>query len=185
MRTSRAFRLIIRLFLLLLASSMSLVSFLGGYSALLILGNEDNIDLDVDIEGDPLLDPTDFEINIEFEINNQGYFDLEDLNIEMKLYLVYIRLNQTNAEKNTTQYVKIYEDDKSFKTIEAGKKKKNSITIEPADLLQVNFTDIALTADLTKDPVISFEAAEITIKAKYSLGLISFKVVIEDYELEG
>jgi hypothetical protein len=181
MRTSRAFRLIIRLFLLLLASSMSLVSFLGGYSALLILGDEDNIDLDIDFEGE-LLDP-DFEIQIEFEINNLGYFDLEDLNIEMKLYLVYDWVNKTGDGTNVTQYVKIYEDDKSFRTIEAGETKKNSITIELEDLEKVNLTEIVLFSDKFRDPVIEFVAEEIVIKAKYSLGLLSFKVVIEDYEL--
>lgn len=183
MRTSRIIRLIIRFFLLLLASSMSLVSFLGGYSALLILGNEDNINLDIDFEGDPLLDPTNFEIDIEFEINNMGYFDLEDLNIEMRLYLVYDWANKTGDGRNITQEIKIYDDDKSFRTIEAGQKKKYSITIEPDDLLKVNFTEIALYSDKFRDPVIEFKAAEIIIKAKYSLGLLSFKVVIEDYTL--
>ena len=183
MRTSRAFRLIIRFFLLLLASSMSLVSFLGGYSALLILGNEDNINLDIDFEGDPFLDPTNFEIDIEFEIYNMGYFDLEDLNIEIRLNLVYDYVNLTGDGRNITQYVKIYEDDKSFRTIEAGQKKKNSITIEPDDLLKVNFTEIALYSDKTRDPVIEFVAGEIVITAKYSLGLLSFKVKIEDYSL--
>ena len=183
MRTSRAIRLVIRFFLLLLASSMSLVSFLGGYSALLILGNEDNIDLDIDFEGDPFTDPLNFEIDIEFEIYNMGYFDLEDLNIEMKLYLVYDWVNKTGDGTNVTQFVKIYEDDKSFKTIEAGEKKKNSITIDTEDLLKINLTEIAIFADRTKDPVIEFEADEIIIKAKYSLGLISFKVKIEDYKL--
>lgn len=181
MRTSRIIRLIIRFFLLLLASSMSLVSFLGGYSALLILGNEDNIDLDIEFEGE-LLDP-DFEIKIEFEINNLGYFDLEDLNIEMRLYLVYDWANKTGDERNITQEIKIYDDDKSFRTIEAGQKKKYSITIEPDDLLKVNFMEIYNNSDKFRDPWIEFEAAEIIIKAKYSLGLLSFKVVIEDYTL--
>ena len=183
MRTSRLFRLIIRVFLLLLASSMSLVSFLGGYSALLILGDEDNIDLDINFEGDPFLDPNNFEIDIEFEINNLGYFDLEDLEIELRLYLIYGRLNQTNLEKNTTQEIKIYDDEKSFSTIKAGQKKKNSITIEPDDLVKVNFTEINNTFNPFRDPVMEFKAAEIVIRAKYSLGLLSFKVKIEDYDL--
>ena len=183
MRTSRIFRLIIRFFLLLLASSMSLVSFLGGYSAFLILGDEDNIDLDINIEGDPFLDPTNFSIDIEFEIYNMGYFDLEDLNIEMRLNLVYDYVNYTGDGRNVTQYIKIYEDDKSFRTIEAGQKKKKSITIDPDDLLKVNFTEIGLNSDKTRDPVIEFVAGEIVITAKYSLGLISFKVKIEDYSL--
>ena len=181
MRTSRIFRLIIRFFLLLLASSMSLVSFLGGYSALLILGDEDNIDLDIEFDED-ILDP-DFEIKIEFEINNQGYFDLEDLNIELLLYLKYDYVNYTGDGRNVTISVKLYEDDKSFKTIEAGEKKKASITFEPDP--KINFTQIAKNADQTRDPVFEFEAEEIVITAKYSLGLISFKVKIEDYDLGG
>lgn len=183
MRTSRIFRLILRVFLLLLASSMSSVSFLGGYSALLILGDEDNIDLDINFEGDPFLDPNNFEIEIEFEINNLGYFDLEDIELELRLYLIYERLNQTNAEINTTQSIKIYDDEKSFKTIEAGQKKKITITIEPDDLKSVNFIDINNTFNPFRDPIMEFEAAEIVIRAKYSLGLLSFKVKIEDYNL--
>ncbi len=183
MRTSRLFRLIIRSFLLLLASSMSLVSFLGGYSALLILGDEDNIDLDIDIEGDPFNNTEDFEIKIEFEINNLGYFDLEDLKIELKLYMIYDWINKTGDGRNVTTAVKLYDDDKSFKTIKSGTTKKNSIKIGPEDLLGVNFTEIMLNADQTRDPVIEFEADEVKISAKYSLGLISFKVKIEDYDL--
>ena len=183
MRTSRLFRLIIRSFLLLLASSMSLVSFLGGYSALLILSDEDNIDLDIDIEGDPFNNTNDFEIKIEFEINNLGYFDLEDLKIELKLYMIYDWINKTGDGRNVTWAVELYDDDKSFKTIKSGSTKKNSIKIGPEDLLGVNFTEIMLNADQTRDPVIEFEADEVNISAKYSLGLISFKVKIEDYDL--
>ena len=45
MRPERIFRLVVRIFLFVLASSMSLVSFLGGYSAALILTNEENIQI--------------------------------------------------------------------------------------------------------------------------------------------
>ena len=74
MRYSRIVRLILRFFLLILASTMSLVSFLGGYSAFLILSDEDNIDVDFSYEGD-LFDPTDpnFEFKIEVNFNNKGY----------------------------------------------------------------------------------------------------------------
>ncbi len=162
---------------------MSLVSFLGGYSALLILGDEDNIDLDIDFEGDPVLNATDFEINIEFEIYNKGYFDLEDLKIEMRLNIVYDYVNYTGDGRNVTRNIKIYEDEESFSTIEAGHKEKKSITIEPDDLLKFNFTEILPHIDQTRDPPIEFVAGEIVITAKYSLGLISFKVKIEDYSL--
>ena len=128
MRPERIFRLIVRLFLFILASSMSLVSFLGGYSAALILTNEDNIDIDVAYDGNPFDgDPTDFEIDIEFEINNLGYFDLEDLEVEMLLILRYDRVT---AGGNVSTDIKLYEDDKSFATIPAGEKKKFKISID-------------------------------------------------------
>jgi len=79
----------------------------------------------------------------------------------------------------------VFDDEKSFSKIEAGEKKKKSITIEADDLKSINFTEIKLNADKTRDPAIEFEVVEAVIKAKYSLGLISFKVKIEDYDLGG
>lgn len=185
MRSERIFRLIVRMFLFILASSMSLVSFLGGYSAALIFTNEENIQIDVDYEGNPFLNPTDFEIDIEFEINNLGYFDLEDLEIELKLNLVYDWKNKTGNGVNVTTEVNIYEDEKSFATIPAGERKKFKISIDYEDLKYINFTFIALNADLTRDPVFDFIAEELKISAKYSLGLISFEAEIEDMDLGG
>jgi len=182
MRPERIFRLIVRIFLFILASSMSLVSFLGGYSAALILTNEENIQIDVDYEGDPFLNPTDFEIDIEFEINNLGYFDLEDLKIELKLHLKYDRVT---AGGNVSTEIKLYEGEKKFSTVEAGDKRKFKLGIEYDDLETINFTDIAQNADLFRDPVFDFVAAELVISAKYSLGLISFKAEIEDMDLGG
>lgn len=182
MRPERIFRLIVRIFLFILASSMSLVSFLGGYSAALILTNEENIDIDVSYDGNPFIDPNNFEIDIEFEINNLGYFDLEDLEVEMLLYLKYDRVT---VGGNVSTKVKLYEDEKSFATIPAGEKKKFKIGIDYEDIDYINFTDIALNADLTRDPVFDFIAEELEISAKYSLGLISFKAEIEDMDLGG
>jgi len=185
MRPERIFRLCVRIFLFILASSMSLVSFLGGYSAALILTNEANIDIDVDYEGNPFLNPTDFEIDIEFEINNMGYFDLEDLEVELKLTFVYDWKNKTGNGINVSTEVKIYEDEKSFATIPAGERKKFKITIDKDNIEYVNFTEILLNIDPTRDPVFDFIAKELEISAKYSLGLISFKAEIEDMDLGG
>ncbi|MFX1337321.1 MAG: hypothetical protein ACFFDK_01785 [Promethearchaeota archaeon] len=182
MRPERIFRLIVRIFLFVLASSMSFVSFLGGYSAALILTNEKNINIDVGYEGNPFLDPNTFEINVEFEINNLGYFDLEDLKVELILNLVYDRVT---ASGNVSTGVKLYEDKKSFATIPAGESKKFKISIDKDDIEYINFTDIALNADLTRDPVFDFEAKELNISAKYSMGLISFEAHIEDMDLGG
>jgi len=186
MRSERIFRLIVRMFLFILASSMSLVSFLGGYSAALIFTNEENIQIDIDYEGNPFdLDPTDFEIDIEFEINNLGYFDLEDLEIELKLNIVYDWKNKTGNGVNVSTEVNIYEDEKSFATIPAGERKKFKISIDYEDFKYINFTEIYDNADLTRDPVFDFIAEELKISAKYSLGLISFEAEIEDMDLGG
>lgn len=187
MRAERLFRLIIRIFLLILASSMSLVSFLGGYSAAMILTNEENIDIDVDYEGNPFLDYDNFEIEIKFEINNLGYFDLEDLEVELELNLVYDWKNKTGNEVNVTTEVKLYEGEKSFATIPAGERKKFKISIdyEDIELTAIDFYNIKQNADLTRDPIFSFEAEELVISAKYSLGLISFEAHIEDMDLGG
>jgi len=183
MRPERIFRLIVRIFLFILASSMSLVSFLGGYSAALILTNEDNIDIDVDYEGNPFLDITTFEIDIEFEINNLGYFDLEDLKVELELNFVFDWKNKTGNGINVRTEVKIFEGEKSFATIPAGERKKFRVNINFEDLEPVNFSIFDENADKTRDPVFEFEAEELKISAKYSLGLISFEAHIEDMDL--
>ena len=186
MRYSRLVRLIARLFLLILASTMSLVSFLGGYSALLILGDEDNIDLDVDFSTGNLLEdplnfnPDEFKIQVEFEINNQGYFDLEDLRIEMELWIIYHEDPPGGGDSGPVP-IRIYEDHKSFSTIEAGEKEKNKITIDYDDLKVINWTHIAYNIDPDKD--IYFKAYNIDISAKYSLGLIAFKIKIDEMDL--
>jgi len=188
MRTARLIRLIARLFLLILASTMSLVSFLGGYSALLILGDEDNIELDVDFSTGGYLDPAvvdnplEFGINIEFKIYNEGYFDLEDLRIEMELWMIYHEDVDKNGESEPIS-IRIYRGDKSFSTIEAGKEKKNKIKIDIYDLAVINWSHIEANADRNKK--VYFEAYDIEISAKYSLGLIAFRVVIDKMELEG
>jgi len=187
MRYSRLVRLIMRIFLLLLASTMSLVSFLGGYSALLILGDEDNIDLNVNMTGDMFnINDTTFEIELKFEFDNKGYFDLEDLKIELEISMLYDYINYTVLGQNDTLTVKIFEEEKSFKTVENGEKLKGSISIEREDLelSDSQITDIVKNMDRTRSPMTEFVANKLEISGKYSLGLISFKVEIEDYELD-
>ena len=182
MRYSRIARVIMRIFLLILASSMSFISFLGGYSALLILGDEDNIDLDVGFDGDLFAQRANFKINIEFTVYNEGYFDLEDLEIELKLEMIFYNRSWGSVAAFPV-YIIIYDDHKSFDTIQAGTEEKNEITIDLEDLLK-NVPDIdllLLNADPDKD--IAFEAQDIKIKAKYSLGLIAFKIKIDNIDL--
>ena len=166
---------------------MSLVSFLGEYSALLILGDEKNIDLNINMNGSMFdTNDTTFEIEIEFEFNNKGYFDLEDLKIELEIAMRYDYINYTIPGRNDTLEVKIFEGDKSFKTVENGEKLDGSISIvrEDLELTAAQIIDIAKNIDTTRDPMTSFVATNVKVSGKYSLGLISFNVEIEDFELE-
>jgi hypothetical protein len=161
---------------------MSLVSFLGGYSAVLILTNEDNIDIDLDTTGEISATATNFTIEIDIEFHNQGYYDLEDLEIELELNIVYEWFNKTGNNDNVSTSETLFEYDKKLGTTKAGEVLEKEIEIEWEDL-ETNITAIALRLDPFKKPVIEFEAEEIKIKAKYSLGLLKFKVVLEDFDL--
>lgn len=185
MRPERIFRLVVRIFLFILASSMSLVSFLGGYSAAMILTNEKNIDIDVEYEGNPFDPASTFQIDIEFTINNLGYFDLEDLEIELKLDIRFDWVNKTVAGKNDTIDITIFKGEKSFRTTPAGEDKTHKINIKEDDLEVVNFTEIFINADKYRDPIFDFVANELIIRAKYTSGLISFEANIEDFKIGG
>jgi hypothetical protein len=164
---------------------MSLVSFLGGYSAAMILTNEDNIEIDVDYEGDPFDPASTFEIDIKFTINNLGYFDLEDLEIELDLDIKFDWVNKTVPGKNESIVLTLFEGEKSFRTTTAGDKKTYKINIKEDDLEPVNFTEILIHADKYRDPIFDFIADELIISAKYTLGLISFKAEIKNFKIGG
>ena len=111
------------------------------------------------------------------------YFDLEDLEIELELIMVYHKLgldiNGDGLSDPISQI--IFDDDKSFKTIEAGEEKENVISITYLDMLNINWADIQDNADPSYD--LYFIAENVEISAKYCLGLLSFKYEIEEIEL--
>jgi hypothetical protein len=86
--------------------------------------------------------------------------------------------------KNESVEITLYDDEKDFKTIEAGKTEKNKIELDYEDIAGINFTDIAKYINYERDPLFTFEADELIITAKYTLGLISIKIEIEDLDLE-
>lgn len=178
MRYSRIARLIMRFFLLMLASTMSIVSFLGGYSAVLILSDEDNIDLDYDMRGNFFdVNDTTFKFEVDFKFKNVGYFDLEDLEIELELYARYYQLGVSDRKE-----VLVYETEEDLGTVENGQTLRDAIKIERGDI-KANVTDIFINLDISKDPWLEFIARDIVIKGKYSLNLIEFKIEIKKYKV--
>ena len=186
MRTARLIRSIVRLLLLILASTMSLVSFLGGYSALLILSDEDNIDFDYSYEG-KILDVNDttgpLMFKVEFKFKNVGYFDLEDLELELEVYVRYYHENYTTLGKSVRREIKAYEGENDFGDCESGQTLRDNFKIERRDVIG-NVTDILYNIDKNPpgdEPVLEFIARDIIITGKYSLNLIKFRVEIDKY----
>lgn len=170
-------KLSIQVFVLLIASMLCYVAFVGGYSALIILEDEDNIDLNAKFAGDIMNDPSSFELEIDFTINNKGYTDLENPTIEMELLMIY----HNNDKSGKAVEVSIFDDNKSFDSIKAGEEKTMTINIEYKDISDVNWGEILSNADPKYDIV--FTAEHIIISAKYSYSLLSFSVELEDVEL--
>ena len=170
----------IQAFILIIASMLAYVAFIGGYSALLILEDEDSIDLDVNFSGDIMINPSLFEIEMDFTIDNKGYSDLEDFTIEMELLMIY-HTDTNNDGVGEPVEVTFFDDDKTFDAIKAGEEEKRSFKIEYEDITNVNWNDILLNAEPVYD--IIFIAETIVISAKYSYSLLSFKVELEDTDL--
>lgn len=184
MRPSRVFRFIIRFLLILLTTSMSLVSFLGGYSAVLILSDDQNIKVpDGEIEFEfPALGPNftdnteNISVVIPFQIKNAGFFSLEDLSINMIIDLLY----EDKTDENKTKTVQIFEKSSSFDTIESGETYKGEYTADENNFLidQLNSTISKINVNGTLDFL-----ADISLSAKYSLKLLSFRVTIYDIKI--
>ncbi|MFX0188130.1 MAG: hypothetical protein ACFE8A_10380 [Candidatus Hodarchaeota archaeon] len=180
MKQLRYAKLSIQAFILIIASMLAYVAFIGGYSALLILEDEDNIDLEANFVGDIMVNPSLFEIEIDFTIDNKGYSDLEDITIEIELLMVYQRDTNNDGIGEPVE-VTIFDDDESFDAIKAGKEETRSFKIKYEDITNVNWNDILLNAEPAYD--ILFTAETIVISATYSYSLLSFKVELEDTDL--
>ncbi|TFG24783.1 MAG: hypothetical protein EU529_03080 [Promethearchaeota archaeon] len=185
MRTARLIRSIARLLLLILASTMSLVSFLGGYSAVLILSDEDNIDFDYSYKGRILdVNDTTLEFRVEFKFKNVGYFDLEDLELELEVYVRYYHEDYLPG-KSVRREIKAYEGEEDFGDCESGLTLRDNFKIVRSDVL-CNVTDIRYNYDKNppdNEPIVEIIARDIIITGKYSLSLIEFRVEIEKYSV--
>ncbi|MFX0041300.1 MAG: hypothetical protein ACFE8L_00170 [Candidatus Hodarchaeota archaeon] len=186
MRPSRVFRWIIRILILVLTLSVTAVSLLGGYSAILILSDQDNIGIDTD-NADFNLDynettgvVNDINFTLPFNITNAGFFDLEDLTLGLQIGLEYWHVNLTGPGINDTQTVKIFEKSTSYPTIKKGSTLYGNYTGVYSDFVPYlgNLPDIA-DIDLFKVPIFRF-FANFTISLTYSLGLHSITLGVNN-----
>ena len=194
MRPSRVFRWAMRILILVLTLSVTIVSFLGGYSAILILSNQDNIGIDTD-NADFNIDYNEttgvinnINFTLPFNITNAGFFDLEDLKLGLEIGLEYAHVNLTGTGENISQTVKIFDKTESYPTIKKGKTLYGNYTGVYSDFAPYlgGLPDI-FDIDLTRDPIFNFYG-NFTISLTYSLGLHSItlgvnNITIGDYTL--
>ncbi|MHA2283928.1 MAG: hypothetical protein ACXAC5_24070 [Promethearchaeota archaeon] len=185
MRASRVVRLLIRIFIGLLALSVTIISFLGGLSAVIILTNQDNIGIDT-ANADFNLDYDlgglhDANFTLPFNITNSGYFDIENFQLRLELAMNYSHVDYPTPGVNGTRTVKIFEKVQPFGTIPKGLVRAFNFTGLFSDFLPGNFpnmTDIDLFKPL---PLIEFYA-NFTISLDYSLGMHSVSINVRNIQ---
>jgi len=186
MRPSRVFRLIIRMFLLLLTISMSLVSFLGGLSAVLILGVNENGENNILVPAGPISSnlnitvPENMTIEIPYKITNAGYFDLTNLELSIKLKIIYSHWNYTGPNGNETRKLTIFDKLETIDTIIAGDTAENNFTGTGAvggGFITANIPNPINEINYLQ--VVNF-TIDIILSCSYSLGLLNLRVEIID-----
>lgn len=180
MRPSRVFRLIFRIFIALLTLSVTMVSILGGLSAVVILSDKDNIQIDFDnIEFNFNISTLETNFSLPFKVNNTGYFDIEDLEIDLEIFLNYSSISLMND----TRAIKIFNKTQPLGDIPKG---------EIGDF--VFFGDnssfyypisIALDINWLRVPHVFEFYANITVSLDYSIGLHSLSITLVNYYIDG
>lgn len=192
MRASRVFRLIFRIFISLLTLSVTVVSFLGGMSAFMILSNPDNIGIDT-ANADFNIDYDEFGVHdinftLPFNVTNAGYFDIENFQIRVELAMNYSHVDYPTPGVNGTRIVKIFEKSASFGidvnnwTIPKGITGYFDFTGVYSEFLIGNFPNIT-EIDVYKTPPIFEFYANFTISLDYSLGMHSVSIYLPNIKV--
>lgn len=179
MRPSRVFRLLIRIFILLLTISVSIVAFLGGLSAVMILSNPDNFGIDtgnaefnIDFNNSTLkFENVNF--TLPFNITNAGYFDLENLQLELQLGLNYSHID---GGLNKTRVAKILDRSQYYGDIPKGLTGDFTFYGDNSSFIYSNFPDPLTEIDWFRGPPPLEFYANFTISLDYSIGMQSISI---------
>jgi len=162
---------------------MSVVSFLGAMSAILILSNPDNIDVNGEnLEGEfDITKPDELNLTLPFTIKNVGFFDIEDLTIRIVLHMEYSHINYSTPGVNETVTETIFDKTQSFDNIKSGDSLDDSFEGASKHFISENIPDPLNELDRTQ-PVKFY--VDISLSMKYSLGLLTLAVNIIDYKMQ-
>ncbi|MFX1572094.1 MAG: hypothetical protein ACFFB0_05055 [Promethearchaeota archaeon] len=165
-----------------LTLSVTLVSVIGGLSAVLIFQDFDkNINIDTENSKFTLdINATSGEINnieftLPFNITNAGYFDLENLKLTLQIAINYSQVDYPSPGLNETRTVIILDKPESFGNIPKRSNRDFIYSVEYSDFIIENFPDLATEVDLYSGPPILSFFANLTISLDYSIGLHSLR----------
>ena len=174
MRYSRIFRWVVRIFLLVFTLSLSVVSILGGWSAVTILNPSSN---DINIPDGPII--TNFNIGnssidiiVPFNISNGGVYELSNIFLRFQVGMTF---GNTSTLNNDTTTVKVFDTPHSYGSV------------LPGQTLKANYSgtgSLPLSeVDWTRLPNVLEFHANLTFSASYSLNLYTFTVSILNFSL--
>ena len=182
MRPSRVFRLIFRIFILLLTISMTVVTILGTMSAFLILSTPNNIpdptndvdfNFDVNFTGGYV---TNINFSLPFNLTNAGYFDMENLGFSIQIAVNYSHVNGGGPGVNETRIVLIYDEDINYGNILKGTTGNFVLFIDNSSFYHDKFPDILPNINFLRGPPAVELYANFTISLDYSLGMHSLAI---------
>ena len=175
MRVSRIFRLIVRIFLYVFTISLTIVSLLGGLSAITIITNPDNIgipDGPIEFYFDPATPATN-NITVPFNFTNDGYFELSNLYVRIRLNMTYKHYSGGGPTAyNETTTTNIFDGNQTVLSVPATQTYKGSLFGEASD-----FKNIPNPANISVVDPVTY-GADIFVQASYSLNLLTFRVEI-------
>ncbi len=186
MRPSRVFRLIFKIFIYLLTFSVTLVSFLGGMSAFMILGNPNNIGIDPsEMDMNFNMSPLNINFTLPFNLTNAGYFDLENLDLKVDLAMNYSHINYTAPGVNKQRVVNIFNKTYNLGTISNGVTGNFNITGLFSDFYIPPSINMTTDVDWTVGPPALIFLANFTVSLDYSIGLHSITIGILNITVGG
>lgn len=191
MRPSRVFRLIFRIFIFLLTISITLVSILGGLSAVLILMNQESIGIDTDDADFDLqinnstLEVEDFSFTLPFNFTNSGFFDLENLELTINLGMNYSHIDYPVLGVNTTRMVQIFTRLQNFGTIRKGQTGTFTFTGDFSNFNTAVLPNFTTEVDWFRGPPPIEFYANLTISLDYSIGLHKLTIGIHNLQVGG
>jgi hypothetical protein len=150
----------------------------------MILANPENIGIDpskaefnFDINNSTF-EIDDINFTLPFNFTNNGYFDLENLELKVDLALNYSQIDYPVPGINQTRQVPILSKSLNFGTVKNGNTGNFNLTGLFSDFNLGNFPNFTTEVDWFRGPPAILFYANLTVSLDYSIGLYSLTIGI-------